>query len=46
LRTTQEVISYEEQFLSSRTTNKNRKQSDREARIKDKEDKYKDIYMS
>jgi DNA replication protein len=46
LRTTQEVISYEEQFLSSRTTSKNRKQSDRETRIKDKEDKYKDLYMS
>jgi DNA replication protein len=46
LRTAQEVNNYEEQFLSSRMTNKSRKQSDREARIKDKDDKYKDIYMS
>ena len=46
LRTAQEVNSYEEQFRSSRTTNKSKNQSDREARIKDKEEKYKDLYMS
>jgi DNA replication protein len=53
LRTDQEVKTYEEHFLSSRMTNKNKGQSDREtgskdreSRIKDKEEKYKDIYLS
>ncbi len=46
LRTTQEVDKHEEQFLSSRLLNKEKGQSDREARIKDKEDKYKDLYIS
>ncbi|MGD0153639.1 MAG: DnaD domain protein [Thermacetogeniaceae bacterium] len=46
LRTTQEVDKHEEQYLSSRLLNKEKGQSDREARIKDKEDKYKDIYIS
>jgi DNA replication protein len=53
LRTDQEVKKYEEHFLSSRMTNKNKSQSDRETgikdretRIKDKEEKYKDIYLS
>ncbi len=46
LRTAQEVDMSEEQFRSSRTTSKSKNQSDREARIKDKEEKYKDLYMS
>ena len=46
LRTAQEVNRSEEQFRSSRMTSKNKSQSDREARIKDKEEKYKDLYMS
>jgi len=46
LRTAQEVQTYEEQFMSARMTNKSKKQSDRQSRIKDKEEKYKDIYLS
>lgn len=46
LRTVQEIDSYDEKYQSSRAPGKGRKQPDREARIKDKEEKYKDIYMS
>lgn len=46
LRTVQEINAYDEKYQSSRVTGKGRKQPDREARIKDKEEKYKDIYMS
>lgn len=45
LRTAQDVNQYEEQYLSSRP-NKDKNRSDRDARIKDKEEKYKDIYYS
>lgn len=46
LRTAQEVNQHEEQYRASHLMSKEKGQSDREARIKDKEEKYKDIYIS